>query len=240
MSAAFLLAAMLAQAPAQAPQEEERPLESWTCTVSERLGENVGGMLQMVVEPDGTRRPADLHVHWSTKPGYMALQSMSWIGIPLDADRLWKPDDIELSMKGDRTDKAGSLIFQSRKHGRIHRPASRLAESLRPHFELTWVKIEEAYLIAQLWSAWPWTAEHSDSKGVTLGSQAILLPGPDASQEMFSRLRARLDEQAAEPAAKCHANLGPTQRELEESQVNWGTPIRRPDLTSVTPVTPPR
>jgi hypothetical protein len=232
VSAALLLAAILAQAPAP---EEERPLESWTCTVSERLGDHVGGMLQMVVDPDGTRHPPSLHVHWSTKPGYMGLQSMSWIGIPLDATRLWKPDEIELSMKGERTDEAGSVIFQSPKHGRILRSADRLARSLRPHFELTWVKIEEAYLISQLWSGWPWTAEHSDSKGVTLGSQAILLPGPDESQAMFDRLRIRLAEHAADPAAKCQANLGPTRRELEESQVLRATPIPRPDLSSPGP-----
>lgn len=228
MSAA-ILAALLVQAPAP-PPEEERPLESWTCTVSERLGDHVGGMLQMLVDPDGTRRDLSFHVHWSAKPGHMGLQSMSWIGIPLDSDRLWKPDEIELSIKGERTDEAGSVIIQSPKHGRIHRSADRLARSLRPHFELTWVKIEEAYLIARLWSGWPWTAEHRDSKGATLGSQAILLPGPDASQAMFARLRIRLAEHAADPAGKCQANLGPTQRELEESQVLRATPIPRPDL----------
>lgn len=239
MKAALLLAAILAQAPAP---EEERPLESWTCTVSEGGDSQVRGMLQMMVDPDGSRRDLSFYIHWSPKPGHIAMQGMSWIGIPLDSDRLWKPDDIELSLKGKRADEAGSVVFQSPKHGRIHRPASRLAKWL-PTFEVTWVKVEEAYLIAQLWSAWPWTAEHLDSKGVTLGPQAILLPGPDAAQAMFNRLRARLDAQAADPAAKCQANLGPTRQELEDSQVNWSTPIRRPDLTSVTPVTsvpPPR
>ncbi|HEX8226065.1 MAG TPA: hypothetical protein VF605_19835 [Allosphingosinicella sp.] len=241
MSAALILAATFAQAQAQAP-EEERPLESWTCTVSEQFGENVGGMLQMMVYPDAPRGEMSYYVHWSAKRGHMAEQRMSWIWIPLDAVRLWKPDEIEFSLNGERTDEAGSVIFQSPKLGRIYRGAERLAKRL-PTFETTWVKIEEAHLIAQLWSAWPWTAEHSDGKGVTLGSQAILLPGPDASQAMFARLRARLYEQAAEPAANCHANLGQTQQELEESQIHWGTPIRRPDLTSVTPVTsvrPPR
>jgi hypothetical protein len=239
VSAALLFAAMLAQAPVRAP-EEERPLESWTCTVSERVDGHVGAMLQMLVEPDGTRREMSFYIHWSNQPGYMALQRMRWIWIPLDAARLWKPDEIELSLKGERTDEEGSIIFLSPKYGRIHGSASDLAKSLRPNFELTWVKIGDPYLIAQLWSGWPWTAEHSDRKGVPLGSQAILLPGPEAAQAMFARLRARLDEAAAEPAAKCHANFGPTQRELEESQIHRGTPIRRPDLTPVTPITPPR
>lgn len=194
----------------------------------------------MVVDPDGTRHPPSLHVHWSTKPGHMGLQSMSWIGIPLEADRLWKPDEIELSLKGERTDEGGSVIFHSTRHGGIHRSASPIAKSLRPNFDLTWVKIEEAYLIAQLWSGWPWTAEHRDRKGAALGSQAILLPGPDDAQAMFIRLKIRLDAQAARPAEKCRANFGLSQRELEESQAHWGTPIRRPDLERVTPVTPRR
>jgi hypothetical protein len=232
---ALLLAALLVQAPAPAP-EEERPLVSWTCSVSERLDDNVGAMLQMMAYPDGTRGEMSYYVHWSVKPGHMAEQMMSWIWIPLDSNRLWKPDEIELSVKGEQTDELGSIIFLSPKHGRISRPARNLAKPL-PEFRTTWVKIEQAYLIAQLWSGWPWTAQHSDRKGQPLGSQAILLPGPEAVQAMYSRLKARLERDSAEPASKCHANFGPSQREIEESQIHWGTPIPRPDLT---PVTPPR
>jgi hypothetical protein len=54
---------------------------------------------------------------------------------------------------------------------------------------------------------------------------------------MFTRLRAALDRAADDPAARCQANYGPTQRELEESQAHYGTPIRRPNLESVEPVT---
>lgn len=236
MNPLLLVAAMLSQAPAQAPVDE-RPLESWTCTVGERLDDNVGGMLQMLVDLDGTRREMSYYVNWSSQPGHMAEQRMSWIWIPLDAQRLWKPDEIEFSMKGERTDEKGSVIFQSPKYGRIFRSADDLAKSLRPTFDMTWIKIGEAYLIAQLWDGWPWTAEHSDRNGVSLGSQAILLPGPEGVQAMFTRLEARLDQDAAQPAAKCQANYGPSQRELEESQIHRGSPIRRPDLT---PATPPR
>lgn len=242
MSAVFLLAATLAQAPAKAP-EEERPIESWTCTVSERLDANVGGMLQMMVDPDRTRREMSYYVHWSVGPGHMAEQRMSWIWIPLDAARLWKPDEIELSIKGERTDEEGSVSFRSPKYGRLSRPAKNLAKSLRPTFNMTWVSIGEAYLVAQLWAGWPWTAEHSDRKGVPLGEQAILLPGPDAAQAMFTRLRARLDSDSADPAARCQANLGPTRWEMEDALINWGHPVKRPDLIPVTPVTsvpPPR
>lgn len=239
MNAALLLAAMLAQAPAQAP-EEERPLESWTCTVDERLDAHVGGMLQMLVDPDGTRREMSYYVHWSAQPGHMAEQKMSWIWIPFDAAKLWKPDEIELWMKGERTDEEGSVNFRSPKYGWISRPARGVAESLRPNWNITRVKIGEAYLIAQLWSGWLWAAEHSDRKGVPLGSQAILLPGPDSAQAMFTRLRTRLASDSADPAAKCRANFGPTHWEMVEAQVNRGTPIRRPDFSPVTSVPPPR
>lgn len=233
MSAAFLLAALVAQAPAPAP-EEERPLESWTCTVSEKLDDHVGGMLQMMVDPDGTRREMSYYVSWS---GHTAGQQMSWIWIPIGAARLWKPDEILLSLDGERTDEEGSVLFHSPKYGRLDRPARDFAKSLRPHSDTTRVTIGEAYLVAQLWSSWPWTAEHRDRKGVTLGAQAILLPGPDVAQAMFARLRARIVLDAANPAARCHANLGPTHQEMVDSLVNWGQRIPRPDLTSTVPIT---
>lgn len=233
MNAVLLLAVLLVQTPAQAPREE-RPVESWTCSATERLGRNVGGLLQIQVDADGTRRQMSYYVHWSAGPGYAAEQRMGWIWIPLDSDRLWKPDEVELSVPGERTDKKGSVIFQSPKYGRISRSAGALVKSLRPEFKATWLKIDEAYLIAQLWSGWPWTAEHSDRKGAPLGSQAILLPGPDAAQAMFTRLRARLDSDSADPAAKCLANPGSTRWEMEDSLIDRGRPIPTPDLAPIT------
>ena len=103
-SASFVLfAAVLVPAEAQPaapvpPVEEHGPLESWTCTVNERLDRNVGGMLQMLVDPDGTRRELSFYLSWSEKPGYMAMQQMRWVWIPLDATRLWKPDDFTISI----------------------------------------------------------------------------------------------------------------------------------------------
>ena len=219
--AALLLLAAFAQAPS-ASAGEERPLESWTCTVKEQLDHNVSGMLQMMVDPDGTRRELSYYVHWADQPGYIAEQSMSWIWIPLDSAGLWKPDEIGLSVEGKRTDERGRVVIRSPRYGRLSRPARGLAKSLRPTFDTTWIKIEDAYLLAQLWAGWPWTAEHTDRKGAALGSQAVLLPGPEAAQAMFTRLRARLDAAAADPAKGCRANLGKTQRELEEEQVHWG------------------
>lgn len=240
MSATFLLIlATLAQAPAPAPAED-RPLESWTCTVSEQLDHNVSGMLQMLVDPDLTRRELSYYVNWADQPGYIAEQRMSWIWIPLDAARLWKPDEIGLSVDGERTDEEGWVVFHSPKYGRLSRPARGRAKSLRPTFNTSWIKIEEAYLVAQLWAGWPWTVEHSDRESVALGSQAVLLPGSEAAQAMYTRLRARLDSAAADPAKGCHANLGKTQRELEEEQIHWGAPISRPNLESAEPVRPVR
>lgn len=234
MSPAALL--LVAIASAQAVPAEERPLESWTCTVSEQLDHNVSGMLQMMVDPDGTRRELSYYVNWADQPGYIAEQSMNWIWMPLDAISLWKPDEIALSLEGDRTDERGWVVFRSPRYGRLSRPARGLAKSLRPTFNTSWIKIEEAYLVAQLWAGWPWTVEHSDRKSAALGSQAVLLPGPEAAQAMFTRLRAKLDAAAADPAKGCRANLGKTQRELEEEQVHWGWPIGRSDLDSPRPV----
>lgn len=221
MSLPILAAALALAAPEPAAPEprEERAVESWTCTVTEQLDHHVSGMLQMMVDPDGRRRDLSYYVHWADQPGYIAEQSMSWIWIPLDATRLWKPDEIGISVEGKRTDEQGWVVFRSPKYGRLSRPARGIAKSLRPTFDTTWVKIEEAYLVAQLWAGWPWTVEHSDRKGVGLGSQAVLLPGPEAAQAMFTRLRARLDSAAQDPAGKCRANLEPTQWEREQEVI---------------------
>ncbi len=239
----LLALAAIALDPAPA-EEEEREILSWTCSVSEQPDRNVHGSLSMIVKPDGSRGEMSYYVHWSSQPGYIAQQSMNWIWIPLDAAKLWKPDEIAISVKDEATGEAGSVSFRSPKHGKIWRSASGLARSLRPTFNSTNVKIDEAYLVAQLWDAWPWSLDLSDSKGQPLGLQVVLLPGPEAAQAMFARLRSRLEAQSRDAASKCRANLGPTRWEMEESLINWGSPIKRPDLTSETPVTavdpPPR
>lgn len=240
-----LLLALVALAAPRAPaQEEEREILSWTCSVAEQLDRNVRGSLSMIVKPEGSRGEMSYYVHWSAQPGHIAGQSMNWIWIPLDSVKLWKPDEIGLSVKDERTDEARSVRFNSPKHGPIWRSAPGLAKSLRPTFNSTWVTIDEAYLLAQLWDGWPWSLDLSDSKGQPLGSQAVLLPGPDSAQAMFGRLRSRLEALSLDAASKCHANLGPTRWEMEQSLILWGTPIRRLDLSSPAPITvvdpPPR
>ncbi len=235
MSLLLALAAIAAD-PAPA-EEEEREILSWTCSVAEQTDGNVHGSLSMIVKPDGTREEMSYYVHWSTQPGYIGEQSMNWIWIPLDAAKLWKPDEIGLSVKDEGTEEPRSVRFNSPRHGKIWGSGPGLARSLRPTFNSTWVKIDEAYLIAQLWDGWPWSLELSGPKGQPLGSQVVLLPGPDVAQAMFGRLRYRLEALSREAASKCHANLGPTRWEMEQSLINWGTPIRRPDLSSPTPVT---
>ncbi|HEU0134511.1 MAG TPA: hypothetical protein VFR28_06780 [Allosphingosinicella sp.] len=242
MSLLLALAALAAD-PVQTA-EEEREILSWTCSVAERPDRNVHGSLSIIVKPDGSRGEMSYYVHWSAQPGHSAQQSMNWIWIPLDAVKLWKPDEIEIGVKVERSDETGSVSFKSPRYERIWRPARGLAKSLRPTFDSTAVTIGEPYLIAQLWAGWPWSVDLSDTRGQPLGSQAVLLPGPDAAQAMFDRLRARLEALSRDAASKCQANLGPTRREMEESLIHWGTPIRRPNLSSATPVTvvdpPPR
>jgi hypothetical protein len=84
---------------------------------------------------------------------------------------------------------------------------------------MTWVKIDDSYLVAQLWAGWPWTVEHLDRKAATLGSQAVLLPGPEVAQAMFTRLRTRLDSGARDPASNCRANLEPSRWEREMQSI---------------------
>jgi hypothetical protein len=249
VSAALLALAAAALAPAEPPPaapappvEERGPLESWTCTVGERLDQHVGGMLQMLVDPDGTRRALSFYVSWSEKPGYMALQQMRWVWIPLDATRLWKPDDFTIFIADGEADEDDRAVFTAPERASIWgSPGSRIV-SLRPHFQRSKLHVEDGYLVAQLWAGWPWTAELRGREGERLGSQAFLLPGPETAQAMFTRLRAALDLAAADPAARCQANHGPTQRELEESQAHYGTPISRPNLEPSVPVTvlPPK
>jgi hypothetical protein len=73
--------------------------------------------------------------------------------------------------------------------------------------------------MAHLWAGWRWKVILSDRKGMPLGSQEILLPGPEQAQAMFARLRAELDRRAQAPAANCTPNLEPTQQEIDEQSM---------------------
>jgi hypothetical protein len=203
-----LALALAAPPPAAPAPEPARKVESWTCTVSEQLDVHVSGMAQMMVDPDRRRRELSFYVNWSEQPHYMALQQMRWISIPLDATRLWKPDDIALAIDGEKTDEQGSLYFRFEAHAPFSESAAGKVKSLG-NFKRKWVTLVDAYLRARLWANWPWSVEHDDRNGLSLGKQAILLPGPDVSQAMFERLRGRLDAAAREPAKNCTANLEP-------------------------------
>lgn len=205
----LLLAVLSLATPTDPSAQTARAVESWTCTVNEQLDQNVSGMLQMLVYPDGTARELSYYVNWASRPGYMAEQQMNWIWIPIDATRLWKPDAINFSVKTKRADKQSSITFVSPRLGRTSWSARPIVRSLRPTFSLDWVTIEDAHLIAQLWDDWPFEAELSDRRGHVLGRQSILLPGAAATQAMFTRLRARLSENAEAPASQCTANLEP-------------------------------
>jgi len=207
---AFLALALAPAPPAPPPAAPapERKVESWTCTVQEQLDDHVSGMLYVMVSPTGERSGLSYQVNWSEKPHFMALQQMNWIWIPLDATALWKPDDIQLAIDGNKVDEQGSLAFRIDGGGSISEAAAGKVKSLGS-FGRKWVRLVDGYLRARLWAHWPWTVEHTDRKGASLGTQAILLPGPAVSQAMFERLRARLDLAAREPAKHCSANLEP-------------------------------
>lgn len=201
MSILLLTLSALAQTPKPALGDWPA-IRSWKCRVHEGVDDHTGAVIQMPVELDGTRGALSFYVTW-VGPTYTAEQRMCWIGIPKDADKLWKPDEIEISIKGERTDEEGRVIFHSAKYGQVERPARGLAKSARPTLIATRVNVDEAYLRAQLWSAWPWAAEHVDREAAPLGRQAILLPNPDSIQAIFKRLRAKLESAAADPAMKC-------------------------------------
>jgi hypothetical protein len=215
---AGLLALSPAPAPAPAPAEPERAIESWTCSVKEQLDQHVSGMLQMMVYPDGSRQGLSYYVSWADQPGYIAEQQMNWIWIPLDATKLWKPDEIGFSVDSRQADDKGVIYFEGPTLARISHPAGGMVEAL-PTFQTTWVKLIDRYLVARLWAGWPWRAEVLDRKGATLGSQAILLPGPEASQAMFTRLRSELEREAQARGPKCSPNLEPSQEELERAVI---------------------
>lgn len=205
------LAAVIASVQPSSPPPPV--IESWTCTVKEQLDRNVSGMLQVLVYPSGERRELSFQINWSAQPGYMAEQQLSWVGIPPAAVTLWKPDKIAFSVSTRRTDERGGITFDSSGFGKISEPARGKVRSLRPTFHSTWVSIDDAYLVSRLWSGWPWEVTLSDRKGVTLGSQAILLPPPEAAQAMFTRMRAELDQSAASKEKECAANPEPSEWE---------------------------
>lgn len=234
-----LLAIMLgASAPVRAQEQEVR----WNCNAHEQIDTHLSAYMEtLLTEPGAVRRHVDFYVSWAQQPRYMAEQQLSWVGIPVDATRLWKPDLYYFGLAGDRTDERGLVTFSSPGVRRIDVMARNVARSLRPHFNTTAVTIDDASQRTQLWEGRDWTAEHWDRHGNSLGRGPILLPGEAAVQPVFARLRAELDRRAADPDRLCRIISQQTQQELEESLYLYAHPIR-PTLESATPITelPPR
>jgi hypothetical protein len=216
---ALALSLLIIAPPPAPPPEPERAVASWTCFANEQVDQHVSGMLEMIVTPDGRRASLSYYVNWSQQPHYIAEQQMRWVWIPLDATKLWKPDEIGLSVRTERDDDRGSVAFDSPEYGRLTPTGRGTFHSLRPTFHATWVSVGDAYLMAHLWAEWRWKVILSDRKGMPLGSQEILLPGPEQAQAMFARLRAELDRRAQAPAANCTPNLEPTQQEIDEQSM---------------------
>ena len=210
----------------------------WNCSVFEQVDSNVSAYLETLVdEPGPLKRHVDFYVSWAQQPGYMAEQQLSWVGIPQDAVRLWKPDRYYFGISSETTDRDGFIVFKGPGHERVSAPSELMVRSLRPHFPITAVSAHEGWLVWRLWSGDGWTAEMFDSKGKSLGQSAILLPPATVLQPLFARMRAELDRKAASPQGVCYAIPEPTQQELEDALIHRGTPIRGPDLEAVEPVT---
>jgi len=162
----------------------------------------------------------DFYIYWVPQRGYIASQTMSWIGVPRDATSLWKPDRIEFGIAGSETDEAGFIRFDSLQGVSLYsvvRPAS--VRSLRPTFDLSWVKIEDASVIAQLWHRPARRVSYIGRGGRSLGEADILLPLPGEAQTLFTRMRAALERKLADPAAHCRAIPDPTPEELMEQAI---------------------
>lgn len=229
---ALVLLALAAAAPLQAESRDR-----WNCNASAQIDTHVWAYLETLLsEPGAVRRHLDFYVSWAQQPGYMAEQQYVWVGIPVDATRLWKPDRIYFGLAGDRTDEQGLVLFSSAAVPRIDMPADRLVRSLRPTFNVTAVTIEDASLRTRLWEGGGWTAAHIDRQGNPLGQGALLLPTEAAIQPVFARLRAEVERRAADPDRYCRIIPEPTRQELEERQVDWGQRISRPNLESVAPI----
>lgn len=185
---------------------------SWTCWASEQLEPRATALLTMIVHEDGTSRELTFSLAWSTRFP-VASQRIMWFWIPVRETELWKPDLIEFRIDTRRTDRRGSIRFVAEAGQIITERAAPLADTLRPYSRSTWVKIEDGRLIGELWVGWPWTARHFDHRGRLLGTQPLHLPGREAAQAIFTRLRAALDVAAAAPAERCDRVPDPPEEE---------------------------
>jgi len=178
----------------------------WACHAREQWGRHVLARLDMRVESDGTRQPLAFEIAWQPEPGPDVSQQMNWFAIPPDATRLWKPDAMQFGIPTRRTARGGSLVFEVAGRQRVEHGARRF---VRPLGHATWVEIEDPRLLAQLWSDRGWTVEQRDARRRRLGSASLLLPPADAAQSLFNQLRARIEEHAADPSARCEAVTPP-------------------------------
>ena len=209
-----LLATLIGTQPARA---EDR----WHCSVGERLDTHLSAYLETVLgEPGAPRSGVHLYVSWSQQPGYMAEQQLAWIGIPPEATTLWKPDRYYFGIKGERTDRDGSLYFRSPGSPAILPVSARPVVEWLENFHTTAVTIEEPSLRAKLWAGAEWTVDYSDGRGRALGSAAILLPPQQVVQPLFARLRTELERKVADPAQFCREIPPPTREQLEEAMTH--------------------
>lgn len=189
----------------------------WNCSVTDELDENRTAMMETLVGVEDDPATLDFYLYRVPQRGYIASQSMTWIGIPRAAASLWKPDRIEFGIPGRETDEDGFIRFDSLQQVSLYsvvRPAS--VRSLRPTFDLSWVKIEDASVIAQLWHRPARRVSYIGRGGRSLGETEILLPAPADAQTLFTRMRAALERKLADPAAHCRALPDPTPEELME------------------------
>lgn len=187
----------------------------WNCSVRDELDENRTAVMETLVGMEGAPATLDFYLYWVPQRGHIASQTMSWIGIPRDATLLWKPDRIEFGVPDSETEEAGFIRFDSLQGVSLYsvvRPAS--VRSLRPTFEVSWVKIEDASVIAQLWHRPARRASYVGRDGRNLGEADILLPLPAEARTLFARMRAALERKLADPGAQCRAIPDPTPEEL--------------------------
>ncbi len=218
----FALLLLAAAAPVRA---------EWTCHVADGIDARLRATMWMHVADGGGREPPGFEIHLRGEDGHGALQRMTWVGIPLAATILWKPDDIYFGITTERTDEQGILVFvQPPPYGQRHSvSAGGMVRSVGPDFPLTPVTVEKGSLVQLLWAYGPWTVEYRDRNGQMLGTAAILLPRAEAAQALFARMRAELERKASDPARNCEPVPEPTDEELEDSVIHRGTRIPRPD-----------
>jgi len=178
----------------------------WNCSVRDELSANLPATMELLVGTEDGRGTLDFYIWWVPERGHAAGQAIAWIGVPRPATLLWKPDRIEFGIPGTRTDARGFLRFDSLQGSSllsVVRPAS--VRSLRPNFDLSWVTIDDAALLAQLWGRPPGGVRYTDRRGDLLGSVAVQLPAAAEAQALFTRMRAALERKAADPAHHCRA-----------------------------------